>query len=521
MNIKRILQENEAFNKVEENIIQELANNAEIFVYTKGQPLSTKTSISSKVLIISSGEARLVGEDNGVPFTVTKYTRGGIIGLSPILRGKPSEEVNAISNLEAIAIDDTKIEQLYLTNKNFRNWCDTTLNVSEIYDIAEQLYKTRAKNDKSIQSEFKKLKERAKLVSVKNNESIKVEEGHNILISSKNVIAREIGEKVCNGDKLESCNAFSIRLISVPSNKGDEKKESMNIDDVGVTKKYENVRKKSAPLVPGLSSLELGNNPNIELIRADNKEREILACFEMIAKHLKVPYRRDAIEKGLNDYKKNNRPLTLQVCGSVITMLGLQSYGVKIKRDLLKRVPVPSLLIHEDNYSVLTKTNDKKLEIASPRKGWVLLKSENIEEHFEEEVEILVIDRGNTSPTKKFGISWFLPALKKYRGVLAQVLLASFVVQLFGLANPLLIQVIIDKVISQRSLDTLQVLGLALVVVTILGGLLGSVRTFLFTETTNRLDTRLGSEVLDHLLRLPLGYFDKRPLVSLEQELLS
>ena len=43
--------------------------------------------------------------------------------------------------------------------------------------------------------------------------------------------------------------------------------------------------------------------------------------------------------------------------------------------------------------------------------------------------------------------------------------------QLFGLANPLLIQVIIDKVISQRSLDTLQVLGLALVV-TILGGLL-------------------------------------------------
>ena len=51
-------------------------------------------------------------------------------------------------------------------------------------------------------------------------------------------------EKVCNGDKLESCNAFSIRLISVPSNKGNEKKESMNIDDVGVTKKYENVKRK-------------------------------------------------------------------------------------------------------------------------------------------------------------------------------------------------------------------------------------------------------------------------------------
>jgi ATP-binding cassette subfamily B protein len=88
-------------------------------------------------------------------------------------------------------------------------------------------------------------------------------------------------------------------------------------------------------------------------------------------------------------------------------------------------------------------------------------------------------------------------------------------VQLFSLANPLLIQVIIDKVITQRSLDTLQVLGIALVVVTLLEGVLGSLRTFLFTETTNRIDTRLGAEVIDHLLRLPLDYFDRRPVGEL------
>ena len=99
--------------------------------------------------------------------------------------------------------------------------------------------------------------------------------------------------------------------------------------------------------------------------------------------------------------------------------------------------------------------------------------------------------------------------------MLTQVLAASFVVQLFTLANPLLIQVIIDKVITQRSLDTLQVLGIALVVVTILEGVLGSLKTFLFAETTNRIDQRLGAEVIDHLLRLPLGYFDRRPVGEL------
>ena len=88
-------------------------------------------------------------------------------------------------------------------------------------------------------------------------------------------------------------------------------------------------------------------------------------------------------------------------------------------------------------------------------------------------------------------------------------------VQLFSLANPLLIQVIIDKVISQRSLDTLQVLGIGLVIVTLLEGILGSLRTFLFTETTNRIDQRLGAEVIDHLLSLPLDYFDRRPVGEL------
>ena len=125
------------------------------------------------------------------------------------------------------------------------------------------------------------------------------------------------------------------------------------------------------------------------------------------------------------------------------------------------------------------------------------------------------MERSNSTPDQKFGPGWFWPALKRYRGVLIQVLAASFVVQLFTLANPLLIQVIIDKVISQRSLDTLQVLGIALVVVTILEGVLGSLKTFLFAETTNRIDQRLGAEVIDHLLRLPLNYFDRRPVGEL------
>ena len=173
------------------------------------------------------------------------------------------------------------------------------------------------------------------------------------------------------------------------------------------------------------------------------------------------------------------------------------------------------MLPWQDGFALATRSNQQGLTIASPREGFIQLSPDQLEEAFPEGIELLLLDRSNTTPEESFGIGWFWPALRRYRNVLIQVLVAGFVVQLFTLANPLLIQVIIDKVITQRSLDTLQVLGIALVVVTMLEGVLGSLKTFLFAETTNRIDQRLGAEVIDHLLRLPLNYFDRRPVGEL------
>jgi len=94
-------------------------------------------------------------------------------------------------------------------------------------------------------------------------------------------------------------------------------------------------------------------------------------------------------------------------------------------------------------------------------------------------------------------------------------LVASLVLQLLGLASPLIIQQIIDKVIAQQNFDTLYVLGMLLLLVSVFQGLLGAVRTYLFADTTNRIDIALGGEVIQHLLRLPLRYFDKRPVGEL------
>ena len=85
--------------------------------------------------------------------------------------------------------------------------------------------------------------------------------------------------------------------------------------------------------------------------------------------------------------------------------------------------------------------------------------------------------------------------------------------------NPLIIQQIIDNVLGQGGVGTLPVLATFLFVFSIFENILTAVRTNLFIDTTNRIDISLGEQVIDHLLRLPLSYFDKRLVGELSARL--
>ena len=111
---------------------------------------------------------------------------------------------------------------------------------------------------------------------------------------------------------------------------------------------------------------------------------------------------------------------------------------------------------------------------------------------------------------QKFDISWFIPSLVKYRKLFAEVLIASFFLQLFALVTPLFFQVVMDKVLVHRGFTTLNVLAIGFFVVIIFEAFLGGFRNYLFSHTTNRVDVELGSRLFNHLLALPMAYFESR-----------
>ena len=124
---------------------------------------------------------------------------------------------------------------------------------------------------------------------------------------------------------------------------------------------------------------------------------------------------------------------------------------------------------------------------------------------------ILVASRASLAgELARFDFSWFIPALVKYRGLLGEVLLISFMLQLFALVSPLFFQVVMDKVLVHKGLTTLDVLVTGLVAVVVFESGLNGLRSYVFSHTTSRIDVELGARLFRHLVQLPLAYFQSR-----------
>ena len=244
-----------------------------------------------------------------------------------------------------------------------------------------------------------------------------------------------------------------------------------------------------------------------------------LATLRMLAKAYETPCPVDVIEKVLEGNSKRTGQVPIHTIGQLAEAMGLQTQVGSVRFEQLHRLEFPVIVPYRGNYGLLTEVKDGKVLLADPERGWRNLPFDEVRSEWGEDVQVVLIKRLANTPTKQFGWSWFTPVIKRFQWPLVQVLLASLFIQLFQLANPLLLQQIIDKVINQSNLSALQVLGAALVVAALFQGLLTAVRTWLLIDTTDRMDLLLGSQVIDKLLRLPLRFFERRPVGELSQRL--
>lgn len=191
---------------------------------------------------------------------------------------------------------------------------------------------------------------------------------------------------------------------------------------------------------------------------------------------------------------------------------GLKAKTVSTRWDRLAGIAMPCIAVLRDGgFLLLGKAGEDKIIVQVPDAPKPDLMTRADFEAVWDGRAILVAKRSLlTDLSRRFDITWFLGAIHKYRRLLAEVLVGSLFLQLFALVSPLLFQVVIDKVLVHRSMTTLDVVVTGLVAIAIFETILGALRTYLFSHTTNRIDVELGARLFRHLLALPIGYFRAR-----------
>ncbi|MEM7555354.1 MAG: ABC transporter transmembrane domain-containing protein, partial [Cyanobacteria bacterium P01_A01_bin.84] len=233
------------------------------------------------------------------------------------------------------------------------------------------------------------------------------------------------------------------------------------------------------------------------------------ASLTMLAQNLEHPVKLEWVQRQLKGFKPRNLVEAAEKIGFILRRLQVETWSE------LRQLTFPALLLWGEagnkgnNWVVAYGFRGDRLLIANP------LNPEQICEYVtkaeaEENWNKQLWQAEVVQKQEKFNLGWFTPAVWRYKGLLSEVLLASFTLQLLGLATPLITQVVIDKVMVQESLPTLDVMAIAMLLVAVFEAVLGILRLFIFTHTARRLDLSLSAQLFRHLMRLPLAYFESR-----------
>jgi subfamily B ATP-binding cassette protein HlyB/CyaB len=213
------------------------------------------------------------------------------------------------------------------------------------------------------------------------------------------------------------------------------------------------------------------------------------------------------------------KPFTVETILLGAKRLGMTAKLVRQDPDRLNRTPLPAIAIDkEGNYSIAVKFGYDGGDKSKPRiilhqpgtSNAQILTQQEFLDRWSGQFIFFTSKINYMRDLTKFDFSWFIPAIVKYRKLLGEVLLISFVLQLIGLVTPLGFQVVMDKVLTNQAMKTLDVIGIALLSAALFQAALTTIRTWIFAHTSSKIDVELGARIFRHLISLPAAYFQAR-----------
>lgn len=536
--LRELLARFKPFRKLESADLIWLAERAKPYHCSIGQELLTPDRMPEICYCILEGRGRVLHSDPGLqrPVTLAYAQPGDLVGWSGLVRRSPCEWITAVTPMKMIGFAAADFYSLEQRSSSFSAWLDANNSPAELMSVLAPALRRRPQAEPPERDVLRRLLPGLELIPAREDRQLPIQDGSIWLWNAQpSDTAVPVGLSV-DPDLLASIPPGSpLRLLKIdpalwerelkpPLEQAGAQEISALSDPWSADDRYSDLM---APPPQGqrmddtaLSSLLESQDQlswegrRIPVVTGSGHLEQAMACLEMLAKYHNVPFRKDVIERAARQTLRGHA-CSLEQLGNLATWMGFLGTIADVPQAQLHRLPFPCFALLLDQPAMIHDISGTEVKAVVPEYGSLTVP---VTELLQDDggVRVLTLAPGRDTQRRKLGFGWFLPQIRKYRRSLIEVLVASLVLQLLNLAQPLVLQQIFDKVIVQQNLDTLYTLGIVLLGVSLFQGLLGAVRTYLFADTTNRIDIALGAQVIQHLLRLPLRYFDKRPVGELQ-----
>jgi len=258
------------------------------------------------------------------------------------------------------------------------------------------------------------------------------------------------------------------------------------------------------------SLLEFSSKKRVPLILQAEVAECGLATMAMVASYHGHQLDMPAMRKR---FSANLKGMNLQQLIELGDSLGLASRALKCPIAEVNKLAIPCILHWDMNhFVVLTRVKGNKFSVNDPAVGKRILSLEDFNKHFTG-IALELTPTSNfeqKQERKRMKLSQLWSKITGLKGALIKLFTLSIVLQLFVLATPYYMQWVVDEVLISHDKPLLIVLAMGFALLVVISMITTVVRSWLILRLSSLLNMQMGVNLLRHLLRLPMNFFESR-----------
>ena len=535
----------EIFSAFRRDELEALAGHAEVRRYDFGDTVYNAGDPGDGLYVIRSGAVRIFTEEQGKEISMGVRKEGEVFAEIAMLRDYPHESsVRASAKTELLFFPRQVFAPVLGANSAAQTFVASYVAINSAGGFVTRLFNLRGKVKKEEIEEFirsvgiKRVRAGKPIVEQGNVDDRRlyvVRQGRVRVVHKEDQAEFPLGtltqgdvfgEKACVMRQEQPASVIAesdVVLLVIPENTvhfilernpklREVLEERIRFLERDLQRQKTLAERRRKPLLLDLVSRPERGERIIKRFRLVQQAEEMdcgAACLAMICRHYGIPMTLGKLRELANVTREG---ATLESLSKVGESLGFTTRGIQCTYEALLGFDLPFIAHWEGyHYIVVYGISKHHVWVADPGLGFRKMTVQEFEKGWAG--TCLLFTPGTDMVQLAAARSpWvrFIGYLKPYKRLLGHLFIATFVIQMLGVAPPIIIQHILDEVIVHQNVPLLHLLIVGLIISNLFTRLTSVLRAFLSNFMIRNMDFAMMSGFLKHALSLPIPFFAKR-----------